>query len=49
MDVDFTLLKILNQVLKLLDYVGNIITKKQTEESDKFDNNKPIYLFNLNS
>ena len=34
---------------KIIDYVGNIITKKQTENSDKFDNAKPIYLFNLNS
>ena len=33
---------------KIIDYVGNVITKKQTEDSDKFDNNKPIYLFNLN-
>ena len=34
---------------KILDYIGKIITKKQTEKSDKFDNAKPIYLFNLNS
>ena len=34
---------------KIIDYVGNIITKKQTESSEKFDNSKPIYLFNLNS
>ena len=34
---------------RILDYVGNIITKKQTEDSEKFDNKKPIYLFNLNS
>ncbi len=34
---------------KIIDYVGNIITKKQTEISNKFDNSKPIYLFNLNS
>ena len=34
---------------KILNYVGNIITKKQTEESEKFDNSKPIYLFNLNN
>ena len=27
---------------KILNYVGNIITKKQTEESEKFDNSKPI-------
>ena len=34
---------------RIIDYVGKIITKKQTEESKKFDNSKPIYLFNLNS
>ena len=34
---------------KIINYVGNIITKKQTENSDKFDNSKPIYLFNLNN
>ena len=33
---------------RIIDYVGKIITKKQTEESEKFDNAKPIYLFNLN-
>ena len=33
---------------KIINYVGNIITKRQTENSDKFDNSKPIYLFNLN-
>ena len=33
---------------KIIEYVGNIITKKQTKDSDKFDNSKPIYLFNLN-
>tara|TARA_B100001123_G_C14882713_1_gene856636 strand:+ start:131 stop:607 length:477 start_codon:yes stop_codon:yes gene_type:complete len=33
---------------KIINYVGNVITKKQTEKSGKFDNNKPIYLFNLN-
>ena len=32
---------------KIIEYVGKIITK-QTEDSDKFDNSKPIYLFNLN-
>ncbi len=30
---------------RIIDYVGKIITKKQTEESQKFDNAKPIYLF----
>ena len=34
---------------RITDYVGKIITKKQTEESEKFDNSKPIYLFDLNS
>jgi len=34
---------------RIIDYVGKIITKKQTEESEKFDNAKPIYLFNLNN
>ena len=29
---------------KIIDYVGKIITKKQTEVSDKFDNAKPIIL-----
>jgi uncharacterized protein len=33
----------------IINYVGKIITKKQTEESEKFDNAKPIYLFNLNN
>jgi uncharacterized protein len=33
---------------RIIDYIGKIITKKQTEESEKFDNTKPIYLFNLN-
>ena len=32
---------------KIIDYVGKLITKKQTEESDKYDNSKPIYLFCL--
>ena len=34
---------------RIIDYIGKVITKKQTEVSDKFDNAKPIYLFNLNS
>ena len=33
---------------RIINYIGKIITKKQTEQSEKFDNNKPIYLFNLN-
>jgi len=34
---------------KIIDYVGKLITKKQTEESDKYDNSKPIYLFTINN
>ena len=34
---------------RIIDYVGKIITKKHAEESQKFDNTKPIYLFSLNS
>ena len=33
---------------RIINYIGKIITKKQTEESEKFNNSKPIYLFNLN-
>ena len=28
---------------KIIDYIGKLITKKQTDKSDKYDNNKPIY------
>ena len=28
---------------KIINYTGKIITNKQVDESDKFDNNKPIY------
>ena len=34
---------------KIINYIGKIITKKQTELSKKYDNTKPIYLFNLNN
>ena len=30
---------------KIINYVGKIITNREVEESAKFDNNKPIYLF----
>ena len=33
---------------KIINYMGKIITNKQVDESDKFDNSKPIYLFTLN-
>ena len=34
---------------RIIDYVGKIITKKQTEVSERFNNSNPIYLFNLNN
>ena len=33
---------------RIIDYIGKLITKKQTEENPKFDNGKAIYLYNLN-
>ena len=33
---------------KIIEYKGKIITKKKVEEDSKFDNDKAIYLFNLN-
>ena len=33
---------------RILEYKGKIITVKQTELNPKFDNEKAIYLFNLN-
>ena len=33
---------------KIVEYKGKIITKKKVEEDPKFDNDKAIYLFNLN-
>ena len=29
---------------KIINYIGKIITNKQVDDSDKFDNSKPIYL-----
>ena len=33
---------------KIIEYKGKIVTKKKVEENSKFDNDKAIYLFNLN-
>ena len=33
---------------KIINYTGKIITNKQVDNSDKFDNSKPIFLFTLN-
>ena len=34
--------------VKIIEYVGKLITKKETEQNLKFDNKKDIYLFNIN-
>ena len=33
---------------RIIEYKGKIITKKKSEEDSKFDNEKAIYLFNIN-
>ena len=33
---------------KIIEYKGKIVTKKKVEEDNKFDNDKAIYLFNIN-
>ena len=33
---------------KIIEYKGKIVTKKKVEEDTKFDNDKAIYLFNIN-
>ena len=45
----FTLLRILKKALELLIMLVKLLLKKKTDQSKKFDNSKPIYLFNLNS
>ena len=34
---------------KIIEYVGKIISKKESNQNSKFDNEKDIYLFNLNN
>ena len=34
---------------KIINYIGKIISKKESETNSKFDNGKDIYLFNLNN
>ena len=34
---------------KIIDYIGKLISKKESEKNNKFDNKKDIYLFNLNN
>ena len=33
----------------IINYKGKIITKKETDKNPKYDNDKAIYLFNLNN
>ena len=33
---------------KIINYIGKILTNNEVEESNKFDNTKPIYLITLN-
>lgn len=33
----------------IIHYKGKLITKKETEKNPKYDNDKAIYLFNINS
>ena len=33
---------------KVIEYKGRLISKKETESNKKFDNDKHIYLFNIN-
>ena len=40
--------KNISEGTKIIDYKGKIITNKQVDMSDKYDNGKPIYLFTLN-
>jgi len=34
---------------KVIEYIGKLISKKETETNPKFDNEKDIYLFNINN
>ena len=33
---------------RVIEYKGKVITRREAEESSKYDNDKAIYLFNLN-
>jgi SET domain-containing protein len=34
--------------IRIIEYKGRLVSHKETESSDKFDNDKCIYLFNIN-
>ena len=40
--------KNINDGTKIIEYKGKILTKKEVNENPKFDNEKAIYLFNIN-
>ncbi len=33
---------------RIIEYVGKLVSKKETQQNPKFDNSKDIYLFNIN-
>ena len=39
----------INKGTRIIQYVGKLITKKETEKNPKFNNGKDIYLFNINN
>lgn len=43
-----TATKDIKKNVKIVEYKGRLISKKETETNDKFDNDKHIYLFNIN-
>ena len=40
--------KYIKKNIKIMEYKGRLISKKETETNEKFDNDKHIYLFNIN-
>ena len=40
--------KNINAGVKIIDYVGKLISKKEAQKNSKFDNSKDIYLFDIN-
>ena len=40
--------KNINPGVKIIDYIGKLISKKEAQRNEKFDNKKDIYLFNIN-
>ena len=40
--------KNINPGVKIIDYIGKLISKKEAQRNEKFDNKKDIYLFDIN-